>query len=107
MTPTPTRRTRRRLTTVVGSLIVAGLALSACGGKQTQEPSAGGTGGTAGAACEISAGDILHHEVKTALEIVKEVIVNGRDRRVIKCGKYRGFATKIFDRLFLLFFLDA
>lgn len=58
MTPTPTRRTRRRLTTVVGSLIVAGLALSACGGKQTQEPSAGGTGGTAGAACEISAGQV-------------------------------------------------
>jgi TRAP transporter TAXI family solute receptor len=58
MTPTPTRRTRRRLTTLIGSLVVAGLALSACGGKQAQEPSAGGTGGTAGAACEISAGQV-------------------------------------------------
>ena len=58
MTPTPRRRTRRRLTTVIGSLVIAGLALSACGGKQTQEPSAGGPAGTAGAACEISAGQV-------------------------------------------------
>jgi TRAP transporter TAXI family solute receptor len=55
-TTSPTRR--RRLTTAVGALVIAGLALSACGGKQTQEPSAGGTAGGTGGACEISAGQV-------------------------------------------------
>lgn len=55
MTPTTTRRpSGRRLTTVVGSLLAAALALSACGGKQAQEPSAGGSGGP----CDISAGQV-------------------------------------------------
>lgn len=58
MTPITSPTRRRRLTTAVGALVIAGLALSACGGKQTPEaPAAGGTTGGA-AACEISAGQV-------------------------------------------------
>ncbi|HEU5144058.1 MAG TPA: TAXI family TRAP transporter solute-binding subunit [Dermatophilaceae bacterium] len=59
MTPNTRRQTRRRrLTTAVTSLIVAGLALSACGGKQAQEPSAGGTGAGGAGSCEIASGQV-------------------------------------------------
>jgi hypothetical protein len=59
MTPHTKRPSRRRrLTTAVTSLIVAGLALSACGGKQAQEPSAAGAGASGAGSCEISAGQV-------------------------------------------------
>lgn len=58
MTLNPDRPARRRrLSTAVGSVIVAALALSGCGGKQTQETGAGGTAGAA-ASCEVSAGQV-------------------------------------------------
>lgn len=58
MTPITSPTRRRRLTTAVGALAIAALALSACGGKQTQEPSAADATAGGAAACEISPGQV-------------------------------------------------